>query len=506
MEPHLLAAARRALLATLCLVVALVLWLMRNAAASWAATSMVASAQLVTSTERDDSRVNRAFAAVIERTHEDAVLKPQDPLPATSRVRHSELSLRQPTEAEALAKMHALGSLIAAEYNQQGSGQLTVWERRRAKPFLDEHAVFVKQVVQDSALTAALFGLLLLFLAWRHYRSSPERPPAKLWWPAAVLLGLPLLGPFGLIMLVPTAIAARICYIVIRTRHAARWPTTMARITKSEVRVDHGNLEDVTSVVNVPVVEYEFTVGGKVYNGSRVNAVDDKNNRDVQARLDRYPAGATVPVYYKPDDPAEAVLEHNLPMPAPAMYSIAGGIFMAGVAAAGAFANVAPIMEKLRAIFPPGAEPQFAFFFGLGTLLLAVIQISNQRDARKAASWPTTEGRIVSSKVESFTQRVGGRSGTTARFYQAVVEYAFQVEGREYHSTRLSFGPVESTPKGPAESKAARYPQGREVMVHYDPQNPPNAVLDPRVARNWLGWLIAIVFVGLAVFFSGAFR
>ena len=103
-------------------------------------------------------------------------------------------------------------------------------------------------------------------------------------------------------------------------------------------------------------------------------------------------------------------------------------------------------------------------------------------------------------------QRVGGRSGNTVRFYQAVVEYAFNVEGREYHSTRLSFGAVESTPKGPAEDKAARYPEGSQVMVHYDPQNPPNAVLEPKVARNWLGWLIAVVFVALAVFFSGAFR
>jgi len=505
MEPHLVAAARRALLAVLFLTLALVLWLMRNAAASWAATSMVASAQLVTTTERDDSRVNRAFAAVRERTHEDAVLKSQDPVPGTSRMRHSELSVRRPTEAEALAKMHELGSLIAIEFNQEGSGQLTVWERRRARPFLDDHAIFVRQVMVDGALTAGLFGVLLLFLAWRHYRSSPDRPPAKFWWPIAAVLGLPLLGPFGLIMLVPTAIAARICYLVIRTRHAAKWPSTMARITKSEVRIDHSHLEDVTTVVNAPVVEYEFKVGGKIYNGSRVNAVDN-NNRDVQAKLDRYPAGATVPVYYKPDDPSEAVLEHNLPMPAPAMYSIAGGIFMAGVAAAGAFANVAPIMEKLRGIFPQGAEPQFVFFFGLGTLLLAYIQISNQREARLAAGWPTTPGRIVSSKVESFMQRVGGRSGNTVRFYQAVVEYAFNVEGREYHSTRLSFGAVESTPKGPAEDKAARYPEGSQVMVHYDPQNPPNAVLEPKVARNWLAWLIAVVFVALAVFFSGAFR
>jgi hypothetical protein len=43
-------------------------------------------------------------------------------------------------------------------------------------------------------------------------------------------------------------------------------------------------------------------------------------------------------------------------------------------------------------------------------------------------------------------------------------------------------------------------------MVHYDPKNPSNAVLDIKIAYDMTFVVVALVFFGLAVFFSGAFR
>ena len=54
--------------------------------------------------------------------------------------------------------------------------------------------------------------------------------------------------------------------------------------------------------------------------------------------------------------------------------------------------------------------------------------------------------------------------------------------------------------------KAARYPTGSQVMVHYDPLNPANAVLDLKVAQSVTSLVVALVSFGFAVFFSGVFR
>jgi hypothetical protein len=57
-----------------------------------------------------------------------------------------------------------------------------------------------------------------------------------------------------------------------------------------------------------------------------------------------------------------------------------------------------------------------------------------------------------------------------------------------------------------AEAQAARYPAESQVMVHYDPKNPSNAVLKIKIAYGVTFLVVALVFFGLAVFFSGAFR
>ena len=43
-------------------------------------------------------------------------------------------------------------------------------------------------------------------------------------------------------------------------------------------------------------------------------------------------------------------------------------------------------------------------------------------------------------------------------------------------------------------------------MVHYDPKNPSNAVLDVRIAQGVTLIVVAMAFFGFAVFFSGVFR
>ena len=54
---------------------------------------------------------------------------------------------------------------------------------------------------------------------------------------------------------------------------------------------------------------------------------------------------------------------------------------------------------------------------------------------RKAFPWLVTKGRIVSSKTESYVASTGGQSHSGARYFHALIEFAYTVDGQEYHNT-----------------------------------------------------------------------
>ena len=87
------------------------------------------------------------------------------------------------------------------------------------------------------------------------------------------------------------------------------WPSTTGVIVKSRVEVRGGST---TTSVDAKIV-YEYEVGGQQYQGEQIR-VDDRHRvlqvgGQAYEMVDRYPMGASVTVYYNPDDPAEAGLE-----------------------------------------------------------------------------------------------------------------------------------------------------------------------------------------------------
>jgi hypothetical protein len=93
------------------------------------------------------------------------------------------------------------------------------------------------------------------------------------------------------------------------------WPSvpgtiTSSRVSKKEVSVEsHGSTSLQTQYE--PHVKYSYTVTGTLYHGERigngilVSSLSGPSKRIVK----RFTAGATVPVYYDPEDPSQAVLE-----------------------------------------------------------------------------------------------------------------------------------------------------------------------------------------------------
>ena len=309
-----------------------------------------------------------------------------------------------------------------------------------------------------------------------------------------------------LIMAVPTLISFVVAYKLVKARQAARWPSATGVITKSQSRVvKETHAQQASTVKTVAALEYRFEVDGVHYHGTQIRAGDRFGTVPEPEILDRFPNGATVLVYYNPAAPAECVLETRLPYSTTKAWAFAAVVFMAGVAAALAFTNLDAVMPVVDSYFPEGAQPPGAIFFGLCSLWIVFMIWDNRRQVARARRWPTAEGVVVSSRAEAY--RVSGGSpsrGARVKLYEPVVEYAYEVNGRDYHGTQVSFGARVSTQsQNAAEERAARYPRDAKVVVHYDPEHPTVAVLETGVAFEARTLLVAAVFLGLTLFFSG---
>ena len=502
---------KRTLLGGGLLVLALILWELRDAVPSWLAKSVTTTVEFSTTAERDDTRVTRAFEAVRQTLTSDAIL---EPLPNQTRVRHTRLTVVAPSEDAAVALATRMSEAMQKAFTREGEGELLANVRRRATPVADGTTDAVGQALRTGAALFAILGVVLIALGVMRLQAGADRLPAPIWWGIGFGIAIPVattLLPGAVVMAlffmaIPGFIAGLILWKVNELRHAATWPSTRAKITRSEMRAEHHrHAGEVTQVRNLPHVEYEFALGGRVIKGTRIGVGEIPD--DPQATLDHYRVGTTVPVYYDPKNPENALLERDAPLPIVGLYAIAAGVFLAGLAVLALFWNISGIFDGLAGYFPEKAFLPGVAFFTLGGVMVLALLWASRREAAQASAWPQIAGRIVSSTVEHYRQRVGGaRTGTLTTFYEAVVEYAYSVNGRDYHGTRLSFGARTAGSQTFAEAQAARYPEGSQVMVHYDLKNPSNAVLDIKIAYGVTFIVVALVFFGLAVFFSGAFR
>lgn len=99
---------------------------------------------------------------------------------------------------------------------------------------------------------------------------------------------------------------------------ALTWPSVPGVVVRSDVEVNETPSLDPNGVTiyrrsELPVIEYVYRVAGQEYHSQTVRAGDRYSNFGVSANKERilaaYPAGATVTVYYNPENPSEAALE-----------------------------------------------------------------------------------------------------------------------------------------------------------------------------------------------------
>ena len=149
--------------------------------------------------------------------------------------------------------------------------------------------------------------------------------------------------------------------------------------------------------------------------------------------------------------------------------------------------------DSLRQSLPFGNSDYFYIgFISLPIVVLLVVAVlAKLMEARKASTWSTASGRIVTSETTAERQRSAG--GETTVKTMPLVEYEFSVAGQKWRGNRISIG--EDSGGANTEATLGRYPVGAVVSVYFDPTNPKQSVLERDIPAGFGKGLLAILFI-----------
>ena len=123
-----------------------------------------------------------------------------------------------------------------------------------------------------------------------------------------------------------------------------------------------------------------------------------------------------------------------------------------------------------------------ALVVGMGSIVSSRVLMARVARSR---SWLIANGAITHSEVV----REQTRNNT---IYKAVIEYAYSVNGRDYRSNKLSIGgDLNTSSRSRAERRCAKYANGGQIQVFYDPECPSSCCLERRADTapllTWIG-------------------
>jgi hypothetical protein len=128
-------------------------------------------------------------------------------------------------------------------------------------------------------------------------------------------------------------------------------------------------------------------------------------------------------------------------------------------------------------------KPAPKSFVGLVVLIagviIAVAALGYLIFVQSSSRWPTVDGQIVGDSHMQFVEATGITARTND--YRAIVQYEYAVNGTDYQGSNVTYeGRDDSSPRqDPINAMVSRYPSGQKVTVHYNPDNPADAFLEP---------------------------
>ncbi len=120
-------------------------------------------------------------------------------------------------------------------------------------------------------------------------------------------------------------------------------------------------------------------------------------------------------------------------------------------------------------------------------ILAILLGLQSLLRSRRISRWPATKGNVIRSQLES----------TIDAQHRLSVAFRYKVKRRYVESRPVSV----AVPAAPAAANRTlkRLTNGRKVIIHYDPSNPENVVVNTASAANWLE---AVVAGGALILFS----
>jgi hypothetical protein len=114
--------------------------------------------------------------------------------------------------------------------------------------------------------------------------------------------------------------------------------------------------------------------------------------------------------------------------------------------------------------------------------------------------WPTTPGVITVSNLSFHTQADDMTAGKmSSNLYYSTVKFKFNVDGKEYESDKITWGAeFRSNDQRLIEKEIADYPLGKQITVHYNPENPSDCIVKLhytfKMAVPWIAGIGFIIF------------
>jgi hypothetical protein len=110
--------------------------------------------------------------------------------------------------------------------------------------------------------------------------------------------------------------------------------------------------------------------------------------------------------------------------------------------------------------------------------------------ALETRAWPEAQGTITSSRVSKETRRESGSGGRTSISYYPRVAYQYTAEGRSYNGSKINIGGNTGGMEWLSRRAVKKYPSGKKVSVHYNPDDPADAVLEAGIAGSSIFMLL----------------
>lgn len=125
--------------------------------------------------------------------------------------------------------------------------------------------------------------------------------------------------------------------------------------------------------------------------------------------------------------------------------------------------------------------------------LLAVVQYNSLRSAR------TTDGTVTDAEMDQYESPVGIRVNSSSVYYRPDVTYQYTVDGVTYTSETVTFGTeIDTNSRTRAASVLSKFENGSAVTVYYDPADPSQSYLLPRIDFLPAGGLVVVGLLLLA--------